>query len=103
MPDNVSVGPTGSAWARSNCSGREEVAGGELLEEGGAGALTGLCPGLECLPNRLWQSGLERGQVKKENRENNSKKQLIYIDTYMLFSPVICIFRPMLKIIPKSN
>ena len=73
---NVSVGPTGGAWARSNSSGGEEVAGsrvGELLEEGGEGALTGLCPGLECLPNRLWQAGLERGRVKKENRKNDSK------------------------------
>ena len=52
MPDNVSVGPTGGAWARSNCSGGEEVAGsraGELLEEGGESAFIGLCPGLECL------------------------------------------------------
>ena len=63
---------------KRNGSGRarEEVAGsrvGELLEEGGEGALTGLCPGLECLPNRLWQAGLERGRVKKENRKNDSK------------------------------
>ena len=59
VPDNVSVGPAGGAWARSNSSGGEEVAGsrvGELLEEGGEGALTGLCPGLECLSYRLWQA-----------------------------------------------
>ena len=73
MPDNVSVGPTGGAWARSNSSGGEEVAGsrvGELLEEGGEGALTGLGPGLECLQNQLWQAGLEKGQVKKKKKEN---------------------------------
>ena len=59
VSDNVSVGPAGGAWARSNCSGGEEVAGsrvGELLEEGGAGALTGFCPGLECVSNRIWQA-----------------------------------------------
>ena len=73
MPGNVSVGPAGGAWARSNSSGGEEVAGSrvrELLEEGGEGALTGLGPGLECLQNRLWQAGLEKGQVKKKKKEN---------------------------------
>ena len=69
MPSNVSVGPAGGAWARSNCGSREEVAGsraGELLEEGGMGALTGQCPGLECLSDWLWQAGLKRGRVKKK-------------------------------------
>ena len=70
MSDNVSVGPTGGDWARSNGSGGEEVAGsrvGELLEEGGEGALTGHCPGLECLSYRIWQAELKRSQVKKSD------------------------------------
>ena len=59
---HVFVGPAGGARARSNCSSREEVAGsraGELLEEGGAGTFIGLCPGLECLSNWLWQARLK--------------------------------------------
>ena len=76
VPDNVPVGPAGGAWARSNCSGGGEVAGsrvGKLLEEGGAGTLTGFCSGLECLPNWLWQAGLKDGLSEKENYEQISK------------------------------
>ena len=84
MPGNVSVGPAGGAWARSNSSGGEEVAGSrvrELLEEGGEGALTGLGPGLECLQNRLWQAGL--GPSKKEKERKLSTSFQIAIDMFL--------------------
>ena len=93
VPGNVSVGPAGGAWARSNCSDGEEVAGsrtGELLEEGGEGALTGHCPGLECLSYWIWQAGLKRSQVKKSINnipifQYSNSHNCMYILIFMIF------------------
>ena len=61
MPSPLTLGQARESWTRINSSGRQEMAGkgaGEVLEEGGEGAHSRHCAGLEGIQNWIRKTGL---------------------------------------------